>query len=431
MHLNSGVTDFDLPDVRVPPPGPGSLAALSGLNAQAPMGPRAGGVPIVLAHGRDATVTDVDGNRYVDLAAGFGALLLGHAPASLQRALSQQATRLWQAMGDVFPSDAKLLLLGRLARLHPASGARVILGQSGADAVTAAIKSAVLYTGRSGLLAFRGSYHGLSYGALGVTDLRPGYRAPFARHLPADVTFLPYPGSEEEARAALDAARVALGTGEMAALVIEPILGRGGVVVPPAGFLRELTELCHRHDTLVVMDEIWTGLGRAGSWLAHEAETSQADLICLGKGLGGGLPLSACLGRPEVMAAWSQEDEVVHTSTFAGAPLASAVALSLLETLESASLPAYSAEIGAEWKARLQRKLEAWPEYRVRGRGLMIGIECAQIGAVQLHKRLLARGFVTSTGGGKRDVLVLTPPLTVTRGQLEAFDDALVDALGE
>ena len=271
----------------------------------------------------------------------------------------------------------------------------------------------------------------LSYGALGITDLRRGYRAPFAQHLPANVTFVPYPTSQDEAPAALDAARATLRTGELAALVIEPILGRGGVVVPPAGFLADLTALAHEHDTLVVMDEIWTGLGRAGSWLAHQAEGVSADLICLGKGLGGGLPLSACVGRAEVMAAWSQEDEVVHTSTFAGAPLASALALSLLETLERDALILRSAEVGREWKERLEHKLQAWPEYRVRGRGLMMGVECASIGAVQLHKRLLARGFVTSTGGGKRDVLVLTPPLTVGRHQLEAFDDALVDALRE
>lgn len=418
-----------LPDVRVPPPGPKSRAALVDLGAQAPMGPRGSGAPIVLAHGHEATVTDVDGNRYVDLAAGFGALLLGHAPAALQEALAMQAARLWQAMGDVLPSDTKLQLLRRLAGLHPAGDARVILGQSGADAVTAAIKTALLHTGKTGLLAFHGSYHGLSYGALGITDLRRSYRAPFAEHLPPDVTFLPYPSQADEARAALVAARQALGGGNIAALVIEPILGRGGVVVPPAGFLAELEALCREHGTLVVMDEIWTGLGRAGSWLAHGAEGVTADLICLGKGLGGGLPLSACVGRGEVMAAWSREEEVVHTSTFAGAPLACALALALLDTLEQGQLVQKSAQLGAEWKARLEQLLAPWPEHRVRGRGLMLGIDCARIGAVRLHQRLLARGFVTSTGGGKRDVLVLTPPLTVTRDQLAAFDAALVESL--
>src|SRR5688572_5546655 len=243
------------------------------------MGPRGAGPTVVLSHGSGSNVTDLDGNRYVDLAAGFGALLLGHSPKALTSALTFQAERLFQAMGDVLPSDTKLRLLARLARLHPAPGAQVILGQSGADAVTAAIKSAVLFTGRSGLLAFRGSYHGLSYGALGITDLRRGYRAPFEQHLPRDVEFLPYPGELEDVDPVLAAARTALEKGSVAAVAIEPILGRGGVVVPPPGFISRLTELCQQHGTLVIMDEIWTGLGRAGAWLTHREDGQMPDLI--------------------------------------------------------------------------------------------------------------------------------------------------------
>jgi len=389
------------------------------------MGPRGVGASVVLSHGQGATVTDLDGNRYVDLAAGFGALLLGHAPPALAGALAAQSARLFQAMGDVLPSDTKLRLLRRLSRLHPAPSAQVILGQSGADAITAAVKSALLYTGRTALVAFRGAYHGLSYGALGVTDLRRGYRAPFASHLPKDVRFLPYPAHESDVSAVLTALEAALTPRDVAAVVIEPILGRGGVVVPKAGFLKELSQLCAQHGTLVVMDEIWTGLGRAGAWLAHGDLGITADLICLGKGLGGGLPLSACIGTREVMAAWSRDEEVVHTSTFAGAPLACALALETLTVLEEQNLVQRSAELGQLWKARLERRLANRRGFAVRGQGLMIGIECAEPGAVALHKQLLARGFITSTGGGQRDVLVLTPPLTVGAHQLEAFDDAL------
>jgi len=384
---------------------------------------------MVLSHGVGSNLMDVDGNRYVDLAAGFGALLLGHGPAPIKDALTQQGSRLLQAMGDVLPSDAKLRLLGKLARLHPSPDAQVILGQSGADAVTAAIKSAVLFTGRAGLLAFAGSYHGLSYGALGVTDLRRGYRAPFVRHLAQEVQFLPYPAEGDDPRPVLSAAVAALSSGEVAALIAEPILGRGGVIVPPAGFLAQLAELCRQHGTLVIADEIWTGLGRAGAWLAHAESGALADLICLGKGLGGGVPLSACIGTREVMAAWSREEEVVHTSTFAGAPLASALALTTLETLEGQALVLRSEELGRAWKARLQRLLSSRPGFTVRGRGLMLGIDAGPLGAVELGKRLLARGFVTSTGGGQRDVLVLTPALTVAEAQLEAFDQALLDSV--
>jgi len=456
-----------LPAVRVTPPGPRSLEALAGLRAQAPMGPRAaqssgpagsgtagsgtagsgtagsgtagsgtagsgtaGSGTIVLSEGVGSNVLDLDGNRYVDLAAGFGALLLGHSPEPIRTALQEQSSRLLQALGDVLPSDTKLSLLPRLARLHPSPGAQVILGQSGADAVTAAIKSAVLSTGRTGLLAFQGSYHGLSYGALAVTDLRRGYRAPFARHLPSAVHFAPYPGSAPAMDAALAAVRAVLASREVAAVVLEPILGRGGVIVPPPGFLSELGRLARQSGTLIIADEIWTGLGRAGAWLASCDEADfTPDLICLGKGLAGGLPLSACLGTAEVMAAWSQEEEVVHTSTFAGAPLACSAALATLEALETGKLAERSAELGREWKERLESGLAGRAGYAVRGKGLMIGIECGALGAAPLQKRLLGRGFVTSTGGGQRDVLVLTPPLTVGRAQLEAFDAALFDCL--
>jgi 4-aminobutyrate aminotransferase / (S)-3-amino-2-methylpropionate transaminase / 5-aminovalerate transaminase len=393
------------------------------------MGPRTSGGTVVLSHGEGANVFDLDGNRYVDLAAGFGALLLGHAPAELQRALAAQGERLWQAMGDVLPSDTKLALLRRLAALHPEPGARVILGQSGADAVTAAVKSAVLFSGKSGLLAFRGSYHGLSYGALAVTDLRRGYRAPFSAHLPGNVHFSPYPARPEDAQGSLADVEAALSVGDIAAVIVEPILGRGGVVVPPTGFLAELGQLARSVGALIIADEIWTGLGHAGSWLATAGEPGLApDLICLGKGLGGGLPLSACVGRAEVMAAWSREEEVVHTSTFAGAPLASALALATLDSIEAQGLVARSAALGREWKQRLGARLAGRPD-AVRGQGLMLGIECGAPGAVELQRRLLARGFITSTGGGQRDVLVLTPPLTVSPAQLEAFDEALLACL--
>jgi 4-aminobutyrate aminotransferase/(S)-3-amino-2-methylpropionate transaminase len=404
--------------------------ARSGTSSDGASSHEAASGTIVLAEGVGSNLVDLDGNRYVDLAAGFGSLLLGHSPEAVRKAFVEQSSRLLQAMGDVLPSDTKLALLPRLARLHPSPHAQVILGQSGADAITAAIKSAVLYTGRTGLLAFHGSYHGLSYGALAVTDLRRGYRAPFSHHLPAGVHFAPYPTTPAEGPEVLANVRAALASREVAALVVEPILGRGGVVVPPPGFLSELFLLARESGTLIIADEIWTGLGRAGAWLTSREETGQSpDLICLGKGLGGGLPLSACIGSAEVMSAWSQDEEVVHTSTFAGAPLACAAALATLRVLEAEGLVRRSRELGQEWKERLGTLLAGRPGFAVRGRGLMLGIECGELGAVELQRRLLGRGFVTSSGGGRRDILVLTPPLNIGRDQLEAFEPALLACL--
>ena len=422
--------------MRVRPPGPASRTwHLRLKERQAPMGPRqvasvTGGPPsgpIVLSSGSGSNVFDVDMNRYVDLAAGFGALLLGHCHPGVARCLEIQSARLFQALGDVFPSDAKVGLLERLAQLLPIEQAQLILGQSGADAVSAALKTAVLVTEKPAVIAFRGSYHGLSYGPLAATDLRPSYRAPFERQLSPHVRFAPYPASVGDLELSLDSVRESLVRGDVGAILVEPILGRGGVVVPPPGFLAALRTLADERDCLLVFDEIWTGMGRVGDWLACSQEGVRADLICLGKGLGGGLPISACAGSRGLMAAWSRDEEVVHTSTFAGAPLACASALATIDVLSRQNLVGRGATVGEAWKVKLEKRLAGSAVAEVRGRGFMLGLDASGLkgGAAALQRELLRRGFLTSTGGGKRDVLVLTPPLNIAEPLLDAFDDAL------
>ncbi len=423
------------PDVRVPPPGPASRAWLErARRVTAPMGPRA--VPgrpsatVVYREAWGSNVLDVDGNRYVDLCGGFGAQLLGHRHPAVARALGRQLDRLWQALGDVHPADAKIVLLERLAGLFPAGSARGILGQSGADAVTAALKTAALVTGRPGVVAFQGSYHGLSYAPLAVSGLRASYRDPFAAQLNPHVAFVEYPASPAAAAAAVDQTAAQLRQGHVGAVLVEPVLGRGGCVVPPAGFLAEVARRCRDAGALLVADEIWTGLGRAGAALRSVADGVVPDLICLGKGLGGGLPVSACLGRGELMEAWSRDAEVVHTATFTGAPLAAAAALATLDVLERERLVERAAALGERLRAALAAAL---PGRSVRGRGLMIGIELGggPGAAVALARRLLERGYLVSTGGGAREVLVLTPPLTIDEALLEAFVPALAAAAEE
>lgn len=436
----------DLPELRVKPPGPQSRTWLTRLSRrQAPMGPRRGhgldlrrviaDVPegaIVLSKGNGSNVIDVDTNRYVDLAAGFGSLLLGHSPKAVLRAVELQSERLVQALGDVYPSDAKIGLLDRVCTLHWDPEARAILGQSGADAVTAALKTALLYTNKPGVIAFSGSYHGLSYGALSVTDLRPSYREPFSAHLPADVSFCPYPEARSDLDRTLSAVSERLQRGDVGAIIVEPVLGRGGVVVPPRGFLRELRKLASSRGALLIADEIWSGLGRTGLQLAGDGHDGfSPELICVGKGLGGGLPISVCLGSHDVMAAWSRQDEVVHTSTFAGAPLACAAALATLDALSRERLAERSARVGRNWVERLQGRVIGQGISEVRGQGLMVGLDAGHLpgGARRLQRALLSSGFITSTGGGQRDVLVLTPPLNISERLLHAFDDALTLAL--
>jgi 4-aminobutyrate aminotransferase/(S)-3-amino-2-methylpropionate transaminase len=376
---------------------------------------------IVYASGRGSNVTDVDGNRYVDLAGGFGALLIGHLHRNVQRVIALQGERLLQALGDLYPADAKIALLERLTRLFPEANALGILAQSGSDAVSAALKTAVLATGKPGVLAFGAAYHGLGYGPLAACGLRESYRAPFAAQLSQHVSFAPYPTNAQSAAESLDGCRRILSGGDVGAVLIEPVLGRGGVVPPPAGYLAELARLAREAGALFVADEIWTGLGRAGSWLSTVAEGVIPDLVCLGKGLGGGLPISAVIGRNQVMQSWRREAEVVHTATFAGAPLAASAAIATLEVLGKEKLPQRAATLGDRYAAELRTALSGYAAVReVRSRGLMVGVDLGERpgAASRLMKGLLQAGYVTSTGGGKREVLVLTPPLNIDEAVL-------------
>ncbi len=393
------------------------------------MGPRVSagsrGVPsIVFARASGCNVWDVDGNRFVDLAAGFGSLLLGHSHPVVVRSLAVQSERLLQSMGDLFASDARIALLEQLTARFPAAPHQGILGQSGADAVTAALKTALLYTGKPAVIAVEGAYHGLSYGPLAACGLRGSYRTPFASHLNPHVRWVPFLSSEVE----LDVLGQALARGDVGALLIEPVLGRGGVRPIAREVLVRAMELAREAGALVIADEIWTGLGRSGEFSYALACGAAPDIVTFGKGLGGGLPVSAAMARAEVMAAWSQEREVVHTSTFAGAPLACATAIATLRALEELELIDRSREIGTYWKRRLVEVLTPLG-VEVRGHGLMLAIDFgARPGAAsRAMGALLERGFITSTGGGGRDVLVLTPPLIVERALLDAFCDVVAE----
>lgn len=431
------------PRLLTRPPGPESRSrAIRHAHVAAPMGPSAPAregstptkpaFPVVLAHGAGSNVSDVDGNRYVDLAGGFGSLLIGHGHPSVLRMVQFQSQRLLQALGDVYPSEPKIALMEQLTELYP-QPAQVLLGQSGSDALSAALKTAVLHTGRPGVLAFSGAYHGLGYGPLAACGLRPSYRQPFVHQLNGHVRFLDYPASSTTLGAVLDATLQELSEGQVGAVLVEPILGRGGVLVPPTEFLPELARLCALHGALLVADEVWTGLGRAGSMLSSTSGCLP-DLICLGKGLGGGLPISALVGRREVMQSWRQPAEVVHTATFAGAPLACASALATLDVLRRERLPERAHELGGRFRQALSAAVSTHPLVPgVRGAGLMLGIDlAARPGAgAALAQRLLERGYITSTGGGEREVLVLTPPLNIAEDLLLGFVPALCEALDE
>lgn len=394
--------------------------------------------PIVWAEARGANVVDADGNRYVDLTAGFGVAAIGHGHPRVIAAIEAQAGRLLHALGDLHPSDVKVELLARLAGLSPWNDGRVVLALGGADAVEAALKTAVLRTGRPGVLAFTGGYHGLSHGPLAACGYSEGFRAPFAAQLNPHVTFAPYPRGGDAAAALAAVERAWPGSapnsaGEApGAVLIEPALGRGGVVIPPTGFLAGLGELCRRRGALLIVDEIFTGLGRMGAQFRSVADGAEADLICIGKALGGGLPVSALLGRPEVMAAWGDPDgAALHTGTFFGNPLGCAAALAALDVLEGEDLAARATLVGAPFLALLE---DVGARHRsvveVRGAGLLAGVELdSGERTLRVIRRLLEAGYLALPAGQHAEVLQVVPPLTIEMHLLELFAAALDAAL--
>ena len=375
--------------------------------------------PIFWQRASGSNVWDVDGNRFVDLGGGFGVANAGHAHPRIVAAVQKQAAELMHAMGDVHPPAVKVALLEALAARFPGGGpARAVLGSSGSDAVESALKTAQLATGRAGIVAFEGGYHGLSLGALDVTSRRD-FREPFAARLPNRTVFARYGDIGDTERVA-DAADEPIG-----AVLVEPIQGRGGECIPPEGFLAGLRALCDRRGWLLIADEVYTGFGRTGRWFGCDHEGVVPDLLCVAKGLASGMPLSACVGRAEVMDAWPvSHGEALHTQTFLGHPPACAAALACLEVLAEEKLVEQSAATGAAALRFLEEHAAQNAAIReVRGRGLMIGIECTLPAQAQTAvAEALGQGVILLPSGEDGRVLSVTPPLPIGR-------DALIGAL--
>ena len=348
--------------------------------------------PIFWERAAGANVWDVDGNRYLDLTAAFGVASVGHTNPRVVAALRQQAGKLIHAMGDVHPNALKLALARELVALTFRRNARVIFANTGAEAVEAALKTAAIHTGRPGVIAFTGAYHGLAYGALAATA-RKHFRQPFEKQLGNFVTRCRY--GEVPSKSPKNCG----------AVLVEPIQGRAGIIVPPDDFLPGLRRYCDRHGLVLICDEIYTGFCRTGRWFASEHWGVVPDLICVGKGMAGGFPLAACVGRATVMDSWPASDgEAIHTSTFLGNPLGCAAALAAIGEMKRLKLADRATALGTY-------ALQHLPT--LSGRGLMLGLPV--VNPVKLCEQLLQRGILALPEG---DVLGLTPPLTITRQQL-------------
>jgi len=447
------LNDFgdQLPRMVVPPPGPRSLDLAERLRRVESRNVThlTQRFPVFWEAARGANVQDVDGNVYLDLTGAFGVSVAGHTPPGVADAVRRQAEVLVHGMGDVHPPAGKVELLEALAGLAPWPDARVILGSSGSEAVEAALKTALLATGRPGILAFEGAYHGLTLGSLAATH-RDYFRAPFAARLYTGARFAPFPRRGPSAGAEPDGARCLEevgrllgnedGKGEVGAVIMEPIQGRAGVRIPPEGFLRELAAMTREAGAVLIFDEIFTGLGRTGELFACLHEGVLPDLLCLGKGLGGGLPLSACLGPARIMDAWpSSTGEAIHTSTFLGNPLACAAGVALLRELEEGGLVARSRALGSQLLDMLDRELEPLAQrVRTRGRGLFVGMEMresesggpARGSAVRVSEAALREGILVLPAGEWGHVVELSPPLVVTEEQLRWAAATLAGVVG-
>jgi 4-aminobutyrate aminotransferase/(S)-3-amino-2-methylpropionate transaminase len=433
-----------LPEVRVAPPGPLSRALAHRLHGVESRNVTyvADDWPVFWEEAAGANVRDADGNVYVDLTGGFGVAFLGHAHPGVAAALGAQAGRLVHGMGDVHPPSLKVRLLERLAGIAPWPETRGVLASTGSEAVEIALKTALLATGRPGVLAFEGGYHGLTLGSLAVT-WRPLFRAAFAERLYRGVAFAPFPGAGA-VDAALERVRELLLAGApngdpIGAVIVEPVQGRAGVRVPPEGFMAELSRLAAEAGALVIADELMTGMGRCGTMLASTRVGLEPDLICLGKALGAGLPLSACVGARGVMDAWPASDgEAMHTSTFLGHPLACAAALAALERYAPDGVLAKAEALGARLRDGLTERLSAARGVaRIRGLGLLLGVQLETRGApaagaaAKVAGAALRKGVLVLPSGDAGEVVELTPPVVLTAAQTDHAVEVLVSSIEE
>jgi 4-aminobutyrate aminotransferase/(S)-3-amino-2-methylpropionate transaminase len=443
-----------LPTIRVVPPGPRSRSILQRLRAvesPAALWVEPPEVPIVWARARGANIEDADGNVFIDWTGGFSVALAGHANPAIVAAVKEQADRLLHAQGVLNPSDRRADLVERLLATVPKPLEVVHLTTTGSEAVDVAMKTAVLATGRSRFLAFQDGYHGKGLGGTGVSANRK-FRAPFASLL-VPVTHLPFPyayrsvfGSSPEECADRCLAYIAdlldnpaSGLVDVAGMIVEPVQGNGGWIVPPPSFLRGLRALCDRHGIVLITDEIITGFGRTGRWFACEHSGIAPDVMVCGKGMASGLPISAVIGTRDVMRHWRP---MLQTSTFLGHPLGCAAAVASIGEIERLGLVPRAAALGELFHARLWRLAERHPLIgEVRGLGMMQAIELvsdqatkapAASEAADVVAAALRRGLLINNRGGRLgNVLKFSPPLVITEAQLDAGLRILDEALTE
>ncbi len=371
---------------------------------------------LVLTRGEGAHVWDEDGREYVDLLGGIAVNALGHAHPALVDAVTSQLQTLGH-ISNFFASQPQIELAEKLIELMHAPRAKVFFTNSGAEANEAAFKL-TRRTGRTHIVATDGAFHGRTMGALALTA-KEAYRTPFEPLL-GQVTFVPYGDADALAAAVHD---------ETAAVILEPIQGEAGVVVPPRDYLARAREITSAHGALLWLDEIQTGIGRTGSWFAHqnpalaEPLLESADIVTVAKGLAGGIPIGACIATG---AAASLLEPGNHGTTFGGNPVAAAAALAVIATIEKDDLLANTIAVGQ----RLRAGLASEPRItEVRGEGLLVGVDLATANSAEVAAAALAHGFIVNNPTPSR--LRFAPPLVIAEADVDAFLAALPTILDD
>jgi 4-aminobutyrate aminotransferase len=404
--------------------------------------------PLVARRGRGIRIEDVDGNEFLDFAAGIAVNSTGHCHPEVVAAIQKQAAELIHISGTDFYNLPLTDLADRLSAVAPMPGPhKFFYGNSGAEAIECALKLARYHTGRQNVIAFLGGFHGRTMGALSLTASKPQQKRRFGPMLPG-VTHIRYPyayrgcsgGQQEEEAFSMGCARyieeklfkTILPPEEVAAIFIEPIQGEGGYVVAPDNFLRELRAICNRHGILLVADEVQSGAGRTGKWWAIEHSGVQPDIVCMAKGIASGMPLGICMSRAEIMD-WVPGS---HASTFGGNPISIAAALATMDILEREGIE-NAAHVGEFMLERLHGWKRSHPLVGdVRGRGLMIGIELVRDKATRepataLRNRVETLAFekgLMLLGCGETS-LRLCPPLIVSKEEASVALDILEESL--
>ena len=423
--------------LRTPIPGPRSKELMQRRNAAVARG-AVHVTPIFIERAEGAVIEDVDGNRMIDFAGGIGCLNTGHRPASVVEAIRKQLDRFLHTSFNVLPYESYVRLSERLNAIAPGPGPKkTILVSTGAEAVENAIKIARAYTKRPAVIAFEDAFHGRTYMALALTSKTHPYKAGF-EPFPGDVYRVPYaycyrcsysktyPSCDVFcARHLEDTFKRVVAAESVAAVIVEPILGEGGFVIPPAGFYPALTEICRQHGILVIADEIQTGFARAGAMFASTRLGLEPDLVTMAKSLTGGLPLAAVTGRSAVMDAPGVGG---LGGTFAGSPVACEAALAVLDLIEKENLCHRANHLGEMFQKRAKSWQSKWELIgEVRGMGAMQALELVRSKRTRepapeetkkISQRCYENGLITITAGSYSNILRLLMPIVITDDQM-------------